>query len=292
VIASLFDWMRERESIRRRRAAAVPFPWTRDEILSTYHFCNVRREDDAATAWFRENVRQPLRNDPVPALRAAMIFRWFNRPDVGVRLLAAGAFGRWDRRRVEAELRRAGPPWVERAYIINTPGGMDKLAGVCQCIDWAMELATAFGFSLQNVPLEEAHRVLSGNIRHMGPFLAYEVVSDLRHTKLLERARDIDTWAHAGPGAVRGLNRVLGRPVAAPMKQAEALAHMRALLNEARILVALRKGEAPFEMREIEHSLCEYDKYRRAADALAAGERPRLRRFRVGGSQGVLGKVG
>ena len=39
-------------------------------------------------------------------------------------------------------------------------------------------------------------------------FMAYEVVTDLRHTKYLKNADDINTWANAGPGAVRGLNRI------------------------------------------------------------------------------------
>ena len=45
----------------------------------------------------------------------------------------------------------------------------------------------------------------------IGPFVAYEVVSDLRWTRYLRDAPDIMTWASAGPGAVRGLNRVWGR---------------------------------------------------------------------------------
>jgi hypothetical protein len=43
----------------------------------------------------------------------------------------------------------------------------------------------------------------------LGPFLAYEIVTDLRFTALLENAPDIMTWANPGPGAKRGITRLL-----------------------------------------------------------------------------------
>ncbi len=94
-----------------------------------------------------------------------------------------------------------------------------------------------------------------------GPFLAYEVVTDLTHTHYLCHAPDLDTFANAGPGAVRGLNRLAGRPLDATLEPAEALREMRALLRQAG-----RKLPPSFptvHLREIEHSLCEFDKYER-----------------------------
>ena len=45
-------------------------------------------------------------------------------------------------------------------------------------------------------------------IRHQGPFLAYEVVNDLRWTPVLGSASDVDTSVNAGPGCARGLGWV------------------------------------------------------------------------------------
>jgi hypothetical protein len=68
-------------------------------------------------------------------------------------------------------------------------------------------------------------------------------------------------WAHAGPGAKRGLNRLLGNPAKAPMRDAAALMWMRLLLRD----IGPKWPYKPeLEMREIEHSLCEFDKYERA----------------------------
>jgi hypothetical protein len=96
----------------------------------------------------------------------------------------------------------------------------------------------------------------------MGPFMAYEVVTDLRHTAILENAPDIHTWANAGPGARRGLNRVFGKDYGR-----DDVVGMRELLKLSRYMWPSQiEGvmQPRWEMREVEHSLCEFDKYERA----------------------------
>lgn len=132
----------------------------------------------------------------------------------------------------------------------------------------------------------------------MGPFMSYEVVCDLRYTHILENAPDKLTWANLGPGANRGLYRVFPTPMVSyargeTPKFPGALQKMRELLRLSKdylpskqwqvegepIIHSLKIGgrqvKAPrktyiipkmpvLEMREIEHSLCEFDKYERA----------------------------
>ena len=92
-------------------------------------------------------------------------------------------------------------------------------------------------------------------------FMAYEVVTDLRYTKYLEDADDIMTWANAGPGAKRGLNRIHGRPLEQTIKPNQLTSEMLELLD----LASTYAGSflPTLEMREIEHCLWEYDKYER-----------------------------
>jgi hypothetical protein len=77
-----WDFARERHSIYLRRAAGDPPPWTDDPVLRTYRFCNIFRELDATTAWFRRYVRDPMRSRP-EVLLATVLFRWFNRISSG-----------------------------------------------------------------------------------------------------------------------------------------------------------------------------------------------------------------
>lgn len=122
----------------------------------------------------------------------------------------------------------------------------------------------------------EIHDTLQGvfksllPVRHVGPFLAYEMVTDMRHTKILDQAPDIYTWANAGPGALRGLQR-LGLPCA---NQTQACESMQSLLSRAPTSACMEAWPVP-EMRDIEHSLCEFDKYCRVF--YLEGNRPRSR---------------
>ena len=92
-------------------------------------------------------------------------------------------------------------------------------------------------------------------------FMSYEVVTDLRWTIHLQNADDIYSWANAGPGAKRGLNRIHGRPLNQNIKTHQLTEEMKELLDSSTDYLAY--WVASLEMRDIEHCLCEYDKYER-----------------------------
>lgn len=128
----------------------------------------------------------------------------------------------------------------------------------------------------------------------IGGFVGYEIVCDLRFTPLLQDAHDVYTWANMGPGAQRGLRRI-GLPHRNQQDGLESMRHLFSLAADhldRRVLYHLpmehkrnatggtdavgfyRGGPTdadllvygrypPFELREIEHSLCEFDKYMR-----------------------------
>ena len=106
-----------------------------------------------------------------------------------------------------------------------------------------------------------------------GPFMAYEVVTDLRHTRYLGEAEDIYTWANAGPGAIRGLNRLYGRDLAAKPRPEQTNGEMFELMKDLNDLddtdfnttfgLPVDSDPPRFEMRDVEHTLCEFDKYER-----------------------------
>ena len=92
-------------------------------------------------------------------------------------------------------------------------------------------------------------------------FISYEVVTDLRHTKHLNEAKDIMTWANPGPGAKRGLNRISGNELNEPIHIKRAVEQMQDLLEYS--VEKLEPFVPALEMRDIEHCLCEFDKYER-----------------------------
>jgi alpha-glutamyl/putrescinyl thymine pyrophosphorylase clade 1 len=305
-IDAFFAFARERHSIYLRRQAGLPKPWTQDPVLQTNRFTNVFRELDRTTMWFRKHVREPLRARP-EVLLAAVVFRWFNRISTGEAIFCQDDLfdsgGPWLRfvdtgdirvlRRAILALLPQGP-YVTGAYTINTnlaPRGTPKLDGVLWLIrewldchsDWR-DVAEAW-LASSGTTLEQFCQWAQGP--DLGPFMAYEVACDLRHTDLLCRVPDIDTWANAGPGARRGVNRVHGTHPSSPVRSDDALASMVWLLGESRdeqywpqrvaqdaygcnnygLDDVTCSGPWPaWELREVEHTLCEFDKYCRVRD--------------------------
>ncbi len=88
--------------------------------------------------------------------------------------------------------------------------------------------------------------------------MAYQVTVDARFTSLLNRAPDVDTWAAAGPGTIRGLNRIYSRPVDYRLSQDQALDEMRLVYERATSSTGIE-----LDFSDVPNILCETDKYLR-----------------------------
>src|SRR5215470_1488370 len=77
-IERFIAFIEERENVRVRRKAKMPWPWSQDTILQTYRFCNIHREDDAVSQHYQKSVRDRYKDDPI-VLPATVAYRWFNR---------------------------------------------------------------------------------------------------------------------------------------------------------------------------------------------------------------------
>lgn len=281
---AFFRYARARHQITMDRAANKPRPWTSDPILSKYRFTNVFRELDRTTTWFRDNVRGPMRDDN-NILLATVVFRMFNRIEVGEAIFCDdklldghSAFDEFLVKKNDvsvlrkAILRRLGKkgPFVTGAYIISSPPGYTKLDGVLEVIR-RFTRNSDYQHWLGNDPagnecsLEAAWEWLREN-EYFGPFHSYEIVTDLRHTRLLDHAPDIMTWANIGPGCRRGASRVLNRQWRREQSKAddaEVRSTMAKLLSLSRKPIMWPKDWPAWEMRDVEHTLCEFDKYER-----------------------------
>ena len=74
--SDLAYWINERESIRLRRQAGAPAPWTIDPDMANVRYCNVHREDDKVTKWLRAN---PVYSGPDIAVWRVVLSRMVNR---------------------------------------------------------------------------------------------------------------------------------------------------------------------------------------------------------------------
>jgi hypothetical protein len=280
-----FAYARERHSIYLRRMQGQPWPWTDDPILRQYRFTNVFRELDRTTQWCRQHVRAP-HDGTAECLLATVLFRWFNRIETGEiifgQLDLLTGMTPWEHylrdgntEPIKAALLRARPrgPHVTGAYIIIGLPGRPKLDGVLYYArhfalfsDWrrAARIMLSAPWSMQEFT------AWMKQWPGMGKFLAYEIACDLQHTKLMSRAPDVDTWANLGPGARRGLNRIHGRQCsgartprkswATAIPEEQAMEEMRQLWHMAQDGAHWPHNWPRWDMRTVEHTLCEYDK--------------------------------
>ena len=96
-----------------------------------------------------------------------------------------------------------------------------------------------------------------------GGFMSYEVVSDLNYTPVLAQAKDRFTWGNAGPGAIRGINRIEGATLKRSIKPEVANEKMQQILKLKYVYTDKHIDVSKVDMRTVEHSLCEWDKYER-----------------------------
>lgn len=256
---TFIEWVVERHAIYKRKNLGVKPPWTMDPILAKYHFCNVYRDLDAVTDWLRSNWYYPneMRGD-LRLTTAVIIARHFNHPpflnylgypdlDI-VNFLLPKRVGEWV---------KAGKKLMNfQAYTrIQHADEGDRVVALIKAtrLMWP-NIAVGLNTSLQLS--WKQFQLLPG----VGKFMAYEIVCDLKLTQLLRDAPDRMTWANIGPGSRRGLRQVFY--VEENFSDAlgvRMIEHLMKLINNYVNYNGL--AMPTLEMRDVEHSLCEYDKY-------------------------------
>jgi len=264
-----FAFLRERYQILLRRRAGQPAPWTDDQVLREWRFCNVRREDDRTTIAFRETVRDPLRDDP-HVLFATIAWRWFNLIETG-EILRPFLMSRdaWNRPEVERLLQArhdGGDNIFTGAHMTNSEQNRPKLPAVLDYIDKAFRTLDPEEIR-RTCTTKRAmfERLKAADIR-LGDFSAYQVVVDLMYTHYLERAPDLDTFTVAGPGCAKGIGRTFHCDAAhfnynSRRDQPEMLRLMVETLKASRDPKHWPSDWPPFILSDIENSFCEAHKY-------------------------------
>ena len=277
-----FNYARERYNILLNRRAGLPREeWTVDPVLKTWSFCNIFREDDKVTEWFRTHIRDPLKNDK-RVLFATIAFRWFNSINAGEVLKPYLLEGVWPVEELKPllEARKAADgKIVTGAYIIKTPPKLSKIDALLHLIALTHRMEGGIMLVWDYTSLERSWDAVR-TIPYMGDFTSYEVVTDLRHTKMLRDATDVHTWANPGPGCAAGLGELFHQD--RDYYNRHSSYHRKRMMEEMQLLLAMSQqnkywshGWPQWELREVEHTLCEFDKYRRGQQGLRLKRRYR-----------------
>lgn len=252
-------YLRERLAIHARRACGEPPPWTADPILRTYRFTNVKREWDRTTQWLLKHWYRPRPEHPHAGVACALA-RFFNYTPT---LQALGYPYRVSWKDMRATLgvrRRAKERIFTQAYLVvgGTLKGESRIDSVLRFVRGPYHDGVLSKHYQDPWTLYERLRTYPG----WGPFLSQEVILDCAYTAVL--TADMRKFAVAGPGALRGLNRIHGRPVQQRQSLGSAYREMYELWQILQKDKVLARALQPLTVHDVEFNLCEFDKFERA----------------------------
>jgi len=263
-------WIKERTDIYNRRKAGKPKPWTDDEIMLRYKFCNVRRMNDRVSQWLYTNWYKPMFNHPNMVI-AAVLARQLNNTEA----LASIGFpsGKWEPNDIEAILNSRALQGLKNfsgAYMITGTLGGTKVHQIIQKVVTPIYRAIQSSELVIDCSSMETTWALLCKYPGFGSFIAGQVVADLRWA-MKGTWKDKFKWAPKGPGSRRGINRLLGIPKGTSMTQAKFNVEFDKVIH-------LCDSNLPayviqhLEAIDFQNTLCEFDKYERT---LWEGRRPK-----------------
>lgn len=278
-VEPFYRFMVERESVRLFKEAGAPWPWTNDEILKEYKFTNVKRTHDRTSLGFKQIYDQNSHQNVDSQLLNCGIHRYFGTLEFAE---ALGWQETFDPKSIK-DLAKQRLSQKQRvftgAYVITNQGirapKEDVVVDIFLAGLWAardMLISIARLDRRWQTFIEEMKKI--NGFGGTG-FMAKEVTLDTLMTGIWpEQPKDLNTWCPAGPGALRGISRLLGHdnPYLHKVSQKDALVAMKDIF-------AMRATYWPedyveLELHDIQFQLCEFDKYERVR--LGQG-RPRSR---------------
>lgn len=261
-VERFFYFVQEREAVRLNREANKPKPWTKDVILQSYRFCNIRRMDDKVSLWLYDNWYKPYFNHP-DMLLAIAIARFLNKPESLELIGFPSGISSWPDYKKEAKeiLRRVQKhkPIFNGAYMVRGNDGKDKLSSVFD--HYVQSLVKA---GLNTILVRHSMEDTWSNIVNcygFGSFMAGQIVADARWA-IRGTWEDKYTWAPIGPGSKRGMNRYLGRATNAPLSQSEFLKELTDVMKRAKKIIKPVTYNR-LEAHDWQNCFCEWDKHER-----------------------------
>ena len=204
-----------RQAVFEKRIAGAPAPWTDDDIIRRYKFCNVFRAADRVSQYMiREVACATYDVDSADRLFQIVAFRTFSQPQTwdGVRFrlgraptLKDLASGQLERALDDVKVERGG--LYTGAFILcaTKAYGFDEKHRNHVALFNQMFLREAVAERILNAAsLQEIVCLLQG-FPLTGPFMSYQIAVDLNYSDLVNF--DEDDYTQAGPGALRGLKK-------------------------------------------------------------------------------------
>jgi thymidylate kinase len=284
VFDTYWKFAAERQAIFFRRLAGKPSPWTSDPVLREYKFTNAYRASDRVSQYLIKNVIYKGDQTPDELFFRILLFKFFNKVatwELLTKELGHLSFADYSFQRYETILSRAieaGTRIYSAAYIMPS-GGASTVSRRKHHMHLKLlqqMMHDELPARLVDVPSMKGAFELLRSYQSIGDFLAYQFVTDLNYSPLLNFS-EMD-FVVPGPGARDGIRK--------------CFAELGGLNESELIRVVVDRQQAEFERQGLTfHSLwgrplqlidcqnlfCEVDKYARVHHPDVAGITGRTR---------------
>ena len=285
VFDTYWTFAAERQRVYFARVHGRPPPWTVDPIIGEYRFTNPYRAADRVSQYLIREViyGRDAPRTPEDVLFRILLFKVFNKIETWQLLeerLGPISYSGYDFARFDAVLTEAlacGRSIYSAAYIMP-PGGTfghgRKHRNHLDLLESMMRSSLALQLSRAR-SMGEAFDLLRG-FPTIGDFLAYQYVTDINYSELLDFPED--DFVVAGPGAIDGICKCFART--AGWSDSDVIR----LVAESQEDEFARVGESfpdlfgrPLQYIDCQNLFCEVDKYARVAHPHHRGRSGRSR---------------
>jgi hypothetical protein len=219
-VLKFFNFIYERQNIfHKKEVLKLPPPWTDDDILKKYHFCNVYRESDKGSRYLIDSV---LNKDLHPSIKLLNIvaYRFFNQVGLFDNIFDNPLHPRhFDFKsledlldnKIKDKVQLFNTAYVSFGRAYNTSYRQsDKHVQILLVLKWLSEKITNESFceNLQIV-VKPTHAIeMLKKIHGVGDFMAGQIMVDLTYTNFFTNGFTSNDFCIVGPGAVGGIQHI------------------------------------------------------------------------------------
>lgn len=273
----LYRWIEERYKIHLRKdVKEEKYPWTENEILKKYKFCNVRREHDKQSKWLIENISLNKNLNYSNKLLNTVLFRIFNKYKT-IEIFGLIDFGDVNWKNIECSIDSfQGKDYNFFTNAFLTSGIKNAIKSYFpdeNLVLGAIKLVDKFKSEGMVDELKKAKKQsdifkILKKKKGLGDFLAYQIFVDFTYIPSFPFSEN--EFVVAGPGCKKGLDLIFDDFDS--MSYEEALFWIRNNqhnifkefgYNPNKLFSDLAENDRELNVMSLENIMCEFSKYYR-----------------------------
>ncbi len=263
----------ERQNIFWKKLKGEKEPWTQDQILQTYKFCNSYRVNDRVSQYLLKHViYNGVKYSDDDVVFRIVLFKLFNKEgtwEVLIQHFHDITLDSFDVEKYSLVLKQvldSGVSIYNDAYIscANKAFGYDKKHDNHLALLYQMFVKDQLGNKIIKCKTMKEAFLLLKEYPLIGDFMAYQLVTDINYSEVVNWRED--EFTVAGPGSLRGIKKCfIDRK---GMSNEDIIYYMYLHQDEEFKRLNLdfkRIGNRPLQLIDCQNLFCELDKYTRVA---------------------------